>query len=136
MKYLLKSQACANVTHDVIFTIFSDYWLCKILYQEISALHLLYGRETFNNISYWIVQSVDLYTIFGKSKAMFLILCQVDVFLDSRKSLQFAIYYLKLPERLNLPFLVQMEFCKYVFGWKDNEIHIEIWRTFQSLSVA
>ena len=32
-----------NVTRDVIFTFFSDYWLCKIPYKEISALYLLYG---------------------------------------------------------------------------------------------
>ena len=30
------------VTHDDIFSFFSDYWLCKIPYKEISAQHLLY----------------------------------------------------------------------------------------------
>ena len=39
LSLILKSHACANV----IFTFFSDYWLCKIPYKEISALYLLYG---------------------------------------------------------------------------------------------
>ena len=43
LSLILKSHACANVTHDVIFTFFTDYWLCKIPYKEISALYLLYG---------------------------------------------------------------------------------------------
>ena len=38
----LISHACSIVTHDVIFSFFSDYWLCKISYKEISALYLLY----------------------------------------------------------------------------------------------
>ena len=41
----LISHACSIVTHDVIFSFFSDYWLCKIPYKEISALYLLYDLD-------------------------------------------------------------------------------------------